>query len=184
MTVIRLQSYITFEVRFWQYGVSMEYDEDRYRKKKELYSKELRLFGLAEHMTWFMKKKRASELIVSLDNDDYELLESDLGERLNVGHITHHDPEKIDGDTCEYEYEFEICLKENIFSDLYQNLLEFSKNMGRRKKGGHSMFISLTVIGFDPAKRKFFRIEPETWDHSGNINIIGFNFALHSPPVQ
>ena len=75
--LVFLESHIIFEVRYWEYEVSMNYDGDEYRTKRELYSKELRLLGLAEHITWFGKKKRMSKLIAALNDDDYEFIESD-----------------------------------------------------------------------------------------------------------
>jgi len=185
--LLSLESYISFEVKYWEYEVSMEYDEDKYRKKRELYSKKLLLFGFAEHITWFNKKKRISELIVTLNNDYYEFVESDSGERLFVGHITHYHRDNINStegiDSAEYE--FEVCIKENIFSDLYQTLLEFSVNVGRRKKKVRSMFIKLPVIGFSPDDNNFHRIEPKTWDDANiNIVIIGFRFSLYNPSPQ
>ena len=80
------------------------------------------------------------------------------------------------------EYEFEVCLKEPIFSDLYQTLLTFSDNLGRSKERSRSrMFIRLPVIGFNLSKNTFYRIEPETWNDTNiNLFIIGFRFSLHN----
>ncbi|HPQ45330.1 MAG TPA: hypothetical protein PKZ42_13995 [Syntrophales bacterium] len=179
--LVFLESHIAFEVKSWEYEVSMNYDGDEYRKKREGYSKELRLLGLAEHITWF-GKKRISELIVTLNEDDYEFLENDSGERLIVGHITRYDVGANDSTKDnDIEYEFKVRLKKNIFIELHQTLLNFSESLGRIEKKSHSsMFIKLPVIGFNLSKNTFYKIEPETWnDTKINLFITGFRFSLH-----